>query len=317
MIIQTRLKLGKFSRSVNYSKMLSTEVRQSLADRMVCLHNRTKSNLAFTHMSTNLSPSSDGRDDELLNEQILRLATALFPDEKIISLVPLKEAILVGKFEVGLQNLKAKYKLSDKTEETLRGLVEQHVKFALETPRGNMAFSEAKSLLRPQIMPISYPMRRTMISRPFSEDLATGLVINFEKTYGYVTPDHVSRWAVSSEELFSTAIVNLEEASRGMQMHFSDNGDTKYIASEKKDGFDAVRILLPRLREFIASRLGVPFVFAIPNRDFLICWNLTAPPQFFDFAKSKVENDNSSQPYPLSPNCFKMDIDGSITLRKW
>ena len=86
-----------------------------------------------------------------------------------------------------------------------------------------------------------------------------------------------------------------------MQMQSSDNEDAKWVGIETKDGFDAARILIPKLREFLAGRLGNPFRFAIPNRDFLICWNTGTSTLFSDFTASKIRKDFETQPYPLSP----------------
>lgn len=42
-----------------------------------------------------------------------------------------------------------------------------------------------------------------------------------------------------------------------------------------KDGHDAVRILVPRIRQAAAPFPGDPFIAAVPNRDFLILWSST------------------------------------------
>jgi hypothetical protein len=98
-------------------------------------------------------------------------------------------------------------------------------------------------------------------------------------------------------------------------MSSSHNEAAKWVGIETKDGFDAARILIPRLREFLAGRLGSPFRFAIPNRDFLICWNAGASSRFAEFTASKVQKDFESQPYPLSPHVFEVTADGTISER--
>ena len=123
------------------------------------------------------------------------------------------------------------------------------------------------------------------------------------------------RWNKAHKELLDIAIANLDEASRKMQMQSTDNDEAKWVAIETKDGFDAARILVPKLREFLASQLGSPFRFAIPNRDFLICWNTGASTRFSDFTASKIQKDFESQPYPLSPHVFEVTADGTITER--
>jgi hypothetical protein len=68
-----------------------------------------------------------------------------------------------------------------------------------------------------------------------------------------------------------------------------------------------------KLREFITSRLGSPFSFAVPNRDFLICWNTGASARFLEFTTQKIRKDFQTQPYPLSSNLFEMAADGAVT----
>jgi uncharacterized protein YtpQ (UPF0354 family) len=110
----------------------------------------------------------------------------------------------------------------------------------------------------------------------------------------YVRHEDTLRWNKSDKDLLDIAIANLDEASRKIPMQVADGEDAKWVGIEMKDGFDAARILVPKLREFISSRLGSPFRFAVPNRDFLICWNVGASARFSDFTVSKIKKDFES-----------------------
>jgi hypothetical protein len=77
---------------------------------------------------------------------------------------------------------------------------------------------------------------------------------------------------------------------------------------QERDGYAAVRIVLPSLRRRIAAKLGSPFYMGVPNRGFLVCWSR-------DFGKAddfreQVANDFEGRPHPLSPVVFLVDEHG-------
>lgn len=85
-----------------------------------------------------------------------------------------------------------------------------------------------------------------------------------------------------------------------------------FLASEEKDGYDAVRLLLPWVRQEAAKHLGNPFLAAIPNRDFLVMWGTTNSQAFQSRARDNVLQDFKSQPYKLSSSVLKVWEDGRI-----
>lgn len=164
-------------------------------------------------------------------------------------------------------------------------------------------------------MPPEYAQQAPIISLPFGRTLAIGIVLDSDDGYLYLKREDALRWKKPEKELLDIAIANLDEASRKMRMQSSDNEEAKWIGIETKDGFDAARILIPKLREFLASRLGSPFFFGVPNRDFLICWSTGSSPRFSDFTAAKLKKDFETQPYPLSLHVFEIADDGTITER--
>ena len=89
-----------------------------------------------------------------------------------------------------------------------------------------------------------------------------------------------------------------------------------FLASEEKDGYDAVRLLLPWVRSEAAKILGNPFFASIPNRDFLIMWGVENSTPFQNRARQNVALDYDSQPYKLSPLVLKVWADGRIEVSK-
>jgi hypothetical protein len=87
------------------------------------------------------------------------------------------------------------------------------------------------------------------------------------------------------------------------------DGTDRFIGLEARDGFDAVRILLPKLRELAAEKLGEPYLVGIPNRDFLIFWSAKCSSRFQDYAMEKIDTDFTIQPFRLSSAVFEANKD--------
>jgi hypothetical protein len=247
--------------------------------------------------------------------RVLKFAFAQFPGTSISAAAD-KDVIIVGDVRIGLQNLKAKFDQSDCSDETFETLALQHITFALEDHSGILDFASVRARLRPQIMPPEFAVQAPILSFPFGETLAVGIVIDGDKGYSYVRTEDAIQWKTSREDLLSLSIANLDEAIRGKtKMQFFEEGATTWVGIEMKDGFDAARILIPAFRKFLATRLGSPFYFGVPNRDFLIAWNGTADASFAESAASKIKRDFKTQPYPLSPSVFEVELGDTIIER--
>ena len=256
-----------------------------------------------------------GPDAGSFRDRVLKLVKVSYPGIQFETPAQSEDVIIAKGIQIGLQNLKARFEQSDRSQQTLEQLVAEHVKFVLTDEPSVPDFATARHKIRPQIMPPEYARQAPLVSFPFGQTLAFGIVLDSEKGYLYLKPEDALRWNKSDRELLDIAVANLDEASRKMQMQSSDNDEAKWIGIETKDGFDAARILIPKLREFLAGRLGSPFRFAVPNRDFLICWNAGAAIRFANFTASKIQKDFETQPYPLSPRVFEMTTEGTITER--
>lgn len=254
--------------------------------------------------------TADGRN---FRERVLKLVRVTYPGIPFEAPAQSADLIVVKGTQIGLQNLKAKFDQSDRTQQSFEQLVAEHFQFVFHEEPSVPDFFVASRKLRPQIMPPEYAQQVPIVSFPFGRTLAIGIVLDSDKGYLYLKREDALRWNKSERELLDIATTNLDEASRKMQMQSSDSEEAKWVGIETKDGFDAARILIPKLREFLAGRLGSPFCFAVPNRDFLICWSIGASTRFSDFTTSKVRKDFENQPYPLSPHVFEVTADGTIT----
>jgi uncharacterized protein YtpQ (UPF0354 family) len=260
-----------------------------------------------------LFKNRSGAEAVSFRDRVVKLVRASHPDVSLEAPAHSPDVIIVKGTQIGLQNLKAKFNESDRSQETLERLVSEHIQLALYYEPSVPDFETARQKLRPQIMPPEYAQQAPIVSFPFGQTLRIGIVLDSDKTYLYVRGEDALRWNKSHQELLDISLSNLDEASRKMEMQSGSNEEAKWVGIETKDGFDAARILIPKFREFLASQLGSPFRFAVPNRDFLICWNVGASKRFSDLTASKIQKDFQTQPYPLSPHVFEVSEDGTIT----
>jgi uncharacterized protein YtpQ (UPF0354 family) len=248
-------------------------------------------------------------------DRVLKLARASYPSISLEASAQSAEMIIANGVRIGLQNLRAKFDQSDRSQQALEHLVAEYLHVVLQNEPSVPDFETARQKLRPQLMPPEYAEQAPIISLPFGRTLATGIVLDADHSYVYLKREDAHRWNKSHDELLDIAIANLDEASRKMQMQFTENEEMKWIGVDTKDGFDAARILIPKLRGFLASRLGRPFHFGVPNRDVLLCWSSGAAARFSEVTASKIRTDFETQPYPLSPHTFEVSVDGRITER--
>jgi hypothetical protein len=163
-------------------------------------------------------------------------------------------------------------------------------------------------------MSANYVALGAAVTLPFDAGILVGLVIDHEKNYQYVRQQDLAQWQQKKEALLPIAVENLDRLSQSIPMEISTSPTARYIGIETKDGFDAARILIPGLRAFIGSRLGLPFLFGIPNRDFLICWSRDSSAEFHTSTRNNIAEDYRSRPYRLSSRVFEVTSENEIRL---
>ena len=210
-------------------------------------------------------------------------------------------------YQFGLDNLYRFYLQSPADTGLLHEEISTHFMSILkpQTPDpDSVDWDEAKGLLRPQFMPREFlDQVPGLVSIPFSNGLVVGFVMDGANSYSYLREKDLRRWNLPLGPISGQAIVNLDSITKGVSMSLMD-GPIKAIAIATGDGFDAARILLPGLRERLSKHLGKEFTFAVPNRDFLICWPANAPSDFVEKLHGRVKEDFQSQNHPLSNELF-------------
>ncbi|MCW1923788.1 DUF1444 family protein [Luteolibacter arcticus] len=256
-------------------------------------------------------------DDAGFRDRVIRIAGQVFPGMDFVPDPEEPDVLIVGKWRLGLQNLRAKYELGEISDEDFATMVEDHFGsiFANETPSlDDLSLDEIRDQLRLQVMPADYVQAAPVpiVAFPFATGIAVGIVADFPQSYAYVRQVDLERWKISPEELHEIALENLEAISRDIDVHLSKNDAETILAIDSGDGYDAARILIPGLQDFIASHLGETFRFGIPNRDFLICWRLDCSPEFHRQLGGKIAEDHAERPYALSPSVFVRNSEGNF-----
>jgi hypothetical protein len=249
--------------------------------------------------------------------RVIEAAQELFPLVDFREDPDEENIIFAGEIKLGLQNMRAKLALDEHTDDEFRELVRKHFSPALvrDAPSlDEISLEEIRSQLFLQIMPAEYrnAAKLPLVSFPFVSGLRVGIVADFPESYLYVRKEDLERWKIEDEEAHDIARNNLEDASRELGIQTAGEGNDIFLMISARDGYDAARILLPGLQEFIGSQLGETFRFGIPNRDFLICWQIDCSESHHKQLRGQIIKDHSERPYPLSPSLFVRNAEGNF-----
>ncbi len=255
---------------------------------------------------TNLFKKNDLEEQREFQNRVVKLLIKQYQNYKFEkSNDPL--VISYDKNKLGLSNLYAKFLLSSQTNYELLELAAEHFESVLDSKDliegEDKSWDEVKSLIFPQLMSVDFTNQFSAISFPFDQEVVIGFVVDSEKAYRYIVKDDLKNWEVDDSQVSQAAIENLAARSIDLEMTFvpPPNG---ILVINTMDGFDAVRIIIPHLQEFIAEKLGKTFYFGIPNRDFLICWAKKGDANFQTTMKQQIAADFKERPYPFNKYAF-------------
>jgi uncharacterized protein YtpQ (UPF0354 family) len=265
---------------------------------------------------TNLFKRTDLDEKNAFRQKVLTILRKNFPGYDFTEGNDFDQ-ISVGEMMLGLTNLRAKFLLGSQTQTDLENLVKEQFGNLEKTVEyvNNISeqesWSDVKSLVMLQIMPIEYAEKFSAIHYPLADEVVIGVVIDDENSYRYATDNDANKWDVTAEEIYDKALENLEKKSNAIEMMVIPK-PVGLVVINTMDSFDAARILLPRMREFFAEQIGTPFYFGIPNRDFLICFSAESDEETQRNIRKQIVTDNSERPYPLSSRTFIVDGKNEI-----
>lgn len=240
-----------------------------------------------------------------------RLAARTFaalPGIMITGIDALELHIALGDRPVQLQ-LNNFYEEYQATPDALTAIIQALVDTLTELPPDRMTIDPA--LLLDRIMPMIKPLallntvregKVPMLAyRPFVGELMVTYVIDEGQSVAFVNEQHLTAWAITEEELYRHALVNLRRLPNPAQLLGTGARSLLVIASG--DGYAATRLMLPELFTAFTKRLHGELVIGVPNRDFLIAWG-DDDPIIFEQVAAQITEDAGSKPYPLTDQLF-------------
>ena len=129
-----------------------------------------------------------------------------------------------------------------------------------------------------------------------------------------VNGDHVLAWGVPVASVQDAAIANLAGWSATAAWTDEVSGDRRLLSSDTGDGHDAVRILLPEVREHLAHELGAGgrVLIGLPERHLLLAGTLRPGDTEFAalFSEFVIEHSGGADE-PIDRRVFEL-VGGSL-----
>lgn len=273
----------------------------------------TRAALVVLALVPSCSRRLEGPTPAVFREQVMVILAEEFPARTFVRGTDVA-VVKCGTAEFGLQNLRAKYlDGDDRSRDTLRSLVRDHFRPGLAALDGRSAatggWADVRPLLRPQLAPREYLDRLPLAHEAFNADLVKAYVLDQPESYQFVLREDLTRWGIRLEELRGAALANLDALRGDVPLEKVSLGPDAFVILSTHDGYDAVRLLSPRTRAEAAKVLGSPFLAAIPNRDLLVMWAVSASPAFQKHARAQAAEDFRSRPYPFTRSVFEVTAE--------
>lgn len=155
-------------------------------------------------------------------------------------------------------------------------------------------------------------------SQPLVDEGPCGLPVVYAMNAGafdvIVNGDHLLSWAIAPSEIQDTAIRNLEAWSAQAPWTDEVSGERRILSSDTGEGWDAVRILLPAVREHLAQELGATgrVLVGLPERHLLIAGTLRPDdPEFAALFSEFVVEQSGGADEPIDRRVFEL-VDGQL-----
>lgn len=195
----------------------------------------------------------------------------------------------------------APYALTPVIDELIQGLVRGETQML----RGTDAFTQLAPKLFPQFMTAQqWSAKREqglrLVIRPVVQDLGIALVMERANEIEYVQIEAIPAWGVDAQQVYETALQNLERAATELETVSNGQGDELLLMDSFADGYAAARALLPSRWRDWQARVQGELVLAMPTRDFLLGFSHGHPA--FDDLRAQVAHDAQSQPNGLFPH---------------
>lgn len=255
--------------------------------------------------------SSMPTEPESFAEQVAHMLRRLHPDFDVALTGP-RELIVNGR-RLDLENL---LRLVATDEDRGVEIVEQYLDHLFDddsVAATSMPWDLAKTKIMPRIQPVSIfdHLSEEMVAHsPYVNDTVIVYVIDMPYMTVSVTTEQMIRWGLSADDLEHIARTNLRRYTPDLEFRpLESHEGGRALVLSLQDGYDASRLLLDDLFLRLAPDLGGDFLVACPSRDMFLA--MTPDPDFFvDRVKTRVEEDFTRLPYPITDRFFYVTRDG-------
>ena len=251
---------------------------------------------------------------ELFRKDVLQLAQKHFP---LLNIVPTGNfGIRISESEIHLANFYRSY-LQDPSrlkQIVLPGLT---TVVRLQEWGPDQLMPELDSVAE-RIMPMLYPedeagsTLKDFVKIPWVGGLSIMFVLDEDDTYRFVHSSMLNTWRVTTEELESLAMENLDRFARDNPLEVTlvgEDGDPRMLVPLKPNAYNSVRLLGHQLHGRLRQLLGAELVVGVPNRDFFVAVSLNHP-QLVGEIQQQVDRDYQSMHHPLTSRLLVISADG-------
>ena len=130
-----------------------------------------------------------------------------------------------------------------------------------------------------------------------------------------VNGEHLVSWGVDAADVHAAAMANLAAWSAAAPWTGDESGERRLLSSDRGDGPDATRILLPEVRAYLAAALGPvggPILIGLPDRFLLVAGASTAGDvEFASQLGAFVADHADGADEPIDRRLFVL-IDGDL-----
>ena len=155
-------------------------------------------------------------------------------------------------------------------------------------------------------------------NQPLTDEGPCDLVVVYVLPAGgfdvVVSGDHLLSWGVQPSEVQDAALANLRAWSVSAAWTDEASGDRRLISSDTGDGWDAVRIILPEVREHLSGELGATgrILVGLPERHLLVSGTLRpGDDEFATLVSDFVVEASGGADEPIDRRVFEL-VDGQL-----
>ena len=131
-----------------------------------------------------------------------------------------------------------------------------------------------------------------------------------------VNADHLLSWGITPSDIQDAALRNLETWSASAPWTDEQSDHRRLLSSQSGDGWDASRILLLSVVEYLVGELGAGgrVLIGVPERDLLVAGTLRPDDEEFAALLSDfVVEHSGAADEPIDRRLFEL-VDGHLTV---